>query len=277
MTIFRLVEQLEAAGHTCTLWLDDPLGYNPEGAAVLRRTIREHFRELQAPLFKGFSAWFGADVAVATGWHTAYTVRTLPQCAARAYLVQDREPDFYPASAEQHLAEDTYRFGFHGIAASPWLADMVRSYGAESGHFDLAADHAVYYPRTSIAREPATVAFYARAETPRRGVPLGALALEEVVRARPGTRVITFGTRDAVAFNGPSEAAGVLDADGLARLYSQATIGVCLSLTNYSLIPARCSPAGCRASTSITRAPSACSARTAPSRSPARTCSASPR
>ncbi|MBO9534581.1 MAG: glycosyltransferase [Solirubrobacteraceae bacterium] len=237
MTIFRLVEQLESKGHTCTLWLDDPLGYNPEGAAVLRRTIQEHFRPLNAPVFKGFSGWFGADVVVATGWQTAYTVRTLPGCGARAYLVQDREPDFYPASAEHHLAEDTYRFGFHGIAASPWLADMVRGYGGTSGHFDLAADHDVYYPRDGITRESATVAFYARAETPRRGVTLGALALEEVVRARPATRIVTFGTRDAVGIDAPSEAAGVLDADALARLYSQATVGVCLSLTNYSLIP----------------------------------------
>ncbi|MFT4034531.1 MAG: glycosyltransferase [Patulibacter sp.] len=236
MTIFRLVEQLEAQGHTCTLWLDDPLGYNPEGAAVLRRTIREHFRPLAAPLFKGFGAWFGADVVVATGWQTAYTVRTLPNCAARAYLVQDREPDFYPASAERELAEATYRFGLHGIAASPWLAEMVRGYGATSGHFDLAADHALYYPR-ALEREPATVAFYGRFETPRRGVALGALALEAVVRSRPGVRIVTFGSANPVGLSVPSENAGILDADALARLYSQATVGLCLSLTNYSLIP----------------------------------------
>lgn len=236
MTIFRLIEQLEARGHTCTLWLDDPQGFNPEGAAVLRRTITEHFRPLQAPLFKGFGAWFGADVVVATGWQTAYTVRTLPRCGAKAYLVQDAEPEFYPASAEAHFAEDTYRFGLYGITASPWLAEMVREHGSPASPFDLAADHDVYYPR-ALEREPATVAFYARFETPRRGVALGALALEEVVRQRPGTRVVTFGTRQDVGLNVPSEAAGILNADELARLYSQATVGVCLSLTNYSLIP----------------------------------------
>lgn len=237
MTIFRLIEQLESKGHTCTIWLDDPLGYNPEGAAVLRRTIREHFRPLAAPVFKGFGAWFGADVAIATGWQTAYSVRTLGDCAARAYLVQDCEPDFYPASAEQRLADETYRFGMHGIAASPWLADMVRAHGSTCGHFDLAADHAVYHPRTGIERQPSTVAFYARFETPRRGVALGALALEEVVRRRPGTRIVSFGTREPGGLEVASESAGILDADGLARLYSEATVGLCLSLTNYSLIP----------------------------------------
>ncbi len=58
-------------GHTVTLWLDDPVGYNAEGPAALRGTIIEHFRLIRAPFFKGFADWFGADVVVATGWQTA--------------------------------------------------------------------------------------------------------------------------------------------------------------------------------------------------------------
>lgn len=236
MTIFRLVEQLERKGHVCTIWVDDPLGWSAEAGAVLRATIRESFRPLQAPVFKGFEAWFGADVIVATGWQTVASAARLPGVAARTYLVQDYEPDFYAASAERLLAESTYDYGFHGIAASPWLAEQVVRHGAECGVFDLAADDEVYYPR-AVAREPATVAFYARFETPRRGVALGALAIEEVVRRRPGARVISFGTDQHVAIGVNTESAGILTADELARLYSQATVGLCLSLTNYSLIP----------------------------------------
>lgn len=236
MTIFRLIEQLEALGHLCTIWIDDPQGFNPEGAAVLRGTIRESFRPLAAPVFKGFRDWFGADVVVATGWQTVYSTLLLPSCAARAYLVQDNEPDFYAASAEREFAEATYGLGLHGIAASPWLAEQVVSRGGTCGTFDLAVDHDVYYPRP-MAREEQTIAFYARFETPRRGVALGALALEEVVRRRPGTRIISFGTRNPAGIGVPSESAGILTGDELARLYSQATIGLCLSLTNYSLIP----------------------------------------
>ncbi|MDQ8046952.1 MAG: glycosyltransferase family 4 protein, partial [Solirubrobacteraceae bacterium] len=236
MTIFRLIEQLEARGHTCTIWIDDPLGYNPEGAAVLRGTILEHFRPLQAPVFKGFDRWFGADVVVATGWQTVYPTMLLPDCAARAYLVQDNEPDFFAASAEREFAEATYGFGLHGIAASPWLAKQVTDRGGHCGVFDLAADHDVYYPR-AIDRDASTIAFYARLETPRRGVALGQLALEEVARRRPETRIVNFGTRKPEGLTVPTESAGILTADELARLYSQATIGLCLSLTNYSLIP----------------------------------------
>ncbi len=236
MTIFRIVEQLEAHGHTCTLWLDDPLGHNPEGAAVLRQTIVEHFRPIAAPLFKGFGDWFGADVAIATGWQTVYPTLRLPNVAARAYFVQDHEPDFFAASAERLFADATYRLGLHGIAASPWLAEIVREHGGTCGTFDLAVDHDVYRPR-DVPREEETVAFYARAETPRRGVELGTLALEEVVRRRPQTRVVCFGTRQPPGLEVPTESAGVLSADELACLYSQATVGLCLSLTNLSLIP----------------------------------------
>ncbi len=236
MTIFRLMEQLERKGHVCTIWIDDPLGFNAEGAAVLRGTIREHFRPLNAPVFKGFEDWFGADVVLATGWQTAYTTMLLPNCGARAYLVQDNEPDFYAASAEREFAEATYGLGLHGIAASPWLAERVIERGGTCGVFDLAADHSVYYPR-DLAREERTIAFYARAETPRRGVALGALALEQVVERRPDTRIVSFGTPNPAGIGVPSESAGVLSADELARLYSQATVGLCLSLTNYSLIP----------------------------------------
>jgi glycosyltransferase involved in cell wall biosynthesis len=236
MTIFRLVEQLESRGHTCTIWIDDPLNYNAEGAAVLRGTIIESFRPIAAPVFKGFENWFGADVVVATGWQTVYPTLLLPDCAARAYLVQDNEPDFYAASAEREFAEATYGFGLHGIAASPWLAQQVQDRGGSCGIFDLAADHAEYYPR-ALERAGNAIAFYARMETPRRGVAIGALALEQVVRERPGTRIISFGTATPAVVGVPTESAGVLTADGLARLYSEATIGLCLSLTNYSLIP----------------------------------------
>ncbi|MDO9355429.1 MAG: hypothetical protein Q7T55_17140, partial [Solirubrobacteraceae bacterium] len=223
-------------GHVCTIWIDDPMNLTPEGASVLRGTIREHFRPLGAAVFKGFDAWFGADVVVATGWQTVYPSMLLPDCAARAYLVQDNEPDFYAASAEREFAESTYRMGLHGIAASPWLASEVVRRGGTCGVFDLTADHELYRPR-AMERSGNTVAFYARTETPRRGVAIGALALEEVHRRRPNTRIVSFGTRFPTSVAAPTESAGILDSDGLARLYSEATVGLCLSLTNYSLIP----------------------------------------
>ena len=58
--------------------------------------------------------------------------------------------------------------------------------------FRLGVDHGVYRPRP-VERRRDTVIFYAREFTPRRAVPLGALALEELKRRRPDTRVVLFG------------------------------------------------------------------------------------
>src|SRR5690242_13285677 len=41
--VFRTAAALEAAGHTCSLWFDDPFGFDPAPASVLRRRIREVF------------------------------------------------------------------------------------------------------------------------------------------------------------------------------------------------------------------------------------------
>ena len=46
----------------------------------------------------------------------------LDQCRARAYVVNDHEPEFYATSTEREMAEDTYRHGLHCIAASPGCA-----------------------------------------------------------------------------------------------------------------------------------------------------------
>ena len=63
---------------------------------------------MRGGVFIGFDDWHGADVAMATGWQTALPLSGLPDCKLKAYLVQDYEPDFYPASAEQVWAQDTY-------------------------------------------------------------------------------------------------------------------------------------------------------------------------
>ena len=80
----------------------------------------------EAPVFKGFDDWNGADVVLATGWDTAYATMLLPDCRARAYLVQDHEPEFYATSAESIWAAQTYELGLYAIAASRWLRDLLR-------------------------------------------------------------------------------------------------------------------------------------------------------
>jgi glycosyltransferase involved in cell wall biosynthesis/GT2 family glycosyltransferase len=237
-TIFTLMAGLERMGHTCSVWVHDPEGrHGREAPSVLRRTIREHFTPLDAPVYKGFDDWYGADVAVATGWDTVYPLLRLPRCRARAYLINDHEPEFFATSAEAIWAARTYELGLYGISAGRWLHDLLESrYGQRGTAFRLGVDHGVYRPRP-VERRRDTVMFYARDYTERRAVPLGVLALQELHARRPDVRFVHFGQREHLTQPFPYENLGVAPPERLSWAYSEATVGLCLSLTNYSLIP----------------------------------------
>jgi glycosyltransferase involved in cell wall biosynthesis len=237
MTIFTLIRELEGMGHSCSIWIHDPGGLMPRRAALAAREIVEHFVPIRAGVFRGFEDWQGADVALATGWQTAYPLSRLPSCALKAYLVQDYEPDFYPASSERLWAEATYRMGLPCLAASPWLRDLMRErYQGRAQAFELGVDFDTY-KRLDLEREPETIVFYARPATPRRATELGLLALAELVERRPQARVVLFGDVTAPPAPFDYEFRGVMDASSLAELYNRATIGLVISLTNYSRMP----------------------------------------
>ena len=236
-TIFRIFRQIEQMGHTVSIWLSDPLErMDNEWPAVVRQRIREEFVDLYAPAYKGFDDWFGADVVVATSWETVYPVLELPNCRARAYFVQDHEPEFFASSAESVWAHESYRQGLFAICASPWLAEMMRDrYGAPASVFQLGVDPEMYWPRP-VERRRDTIAYYGRATTSRRAVPLGVLALAELNRRRDA-RIVIYGDPQPLKTTFPYEHLGIASQEELALLYSEATVGLCLSVTNYSRAP----------------------------------------
>ena len=233
-TIMNLVRQMEARGHDVSLWVHDPAGRN--AGIDVRASVLDWYGGMGGAVRLGFDEWTGADVVVATGWQTVYRVLTLDGCKARAYLVQDHEPDFYPESAERRWADQTYRLGLHCITAGRWLRDLVaQNYGATASWFALGVDGSVYRPR-EVQRADDLVLVYSRTTTPRRAVPLALLALAEVKKRRPELRVELFGDPRGTPRLLDARDLGVLDRDALAEAYSHATLGVVLSLTNYSLI-----------------------------------------
>lgn len=236
--LFAILSRLERRGHICSVWVHD-YARRLRGleASVLRHDIRQFFAPIDAPVYKGFHDWHGADIVIATGWETVHPALLLDRCHARAYVVNDHEPEFYATSAESALAEDTYRHGLHCIAGSPWLRDLLTErYGATADAFEYGVDHHVYQPRP-VTRRRDTVVYYARMETPRRAVPIGLMALADLYRRRPQTRILLFGTDHKLDTEFPYEHLGILDAKQLSWLYSEATVGLSLSMTNFSLIP----------------------------------------
>jgi len=240
-TIANLVRGLEALGHDVSLWLIDEEGRHAgESDEALQRSFYDFFGPLRAPvrrLTPKALADAPVDVVMATGWQTVPAVLRLRGARSRAYLVQDHEPEFYATSIEREWAAWTYRQGLHAICASPWLAALVRDeYGASASAFDLGVDHAVYGTRAVHRRED-LVLFYARAVTPRRAVPLGVLALEELHRRRPGVEIACYGEARPLETSFPHRHLGVLEPSALAHAYNSATVGLVLSLTNPSLVP----------------------------------------
>jgi O-antigen biosynthesis protein len=227
-TIANLVRGLEARGHACSIWIHDPLGRSggPEAFSAF-------FGPFAADVHDGVTGWTGADVAVATGWQTVAPVLLLPGCRARAHLVQDEEPDFYPASAERLWAERAYMLP--AITAGEWLAERMRARGLRATSFDLGIDHAVYCPQPAVPRAPERVLFYARLATPRRAVPLGLLALAELRRRRPGVEIVLYGDAAPLTAPFPFTSLGIIDPPDVAQAYGEATVGLVLSLTNHSL------------------------------------------
>lgn len=237
-TLLQLLLRLERRGHICSVWVHDYFHrLDNTWPAVLRHDIRDWFAPISGAVHRDFDDWHGADVVIATGWETVHPTLTLPNCHARAYIVNDHEPEFFAASVEQLFAIDTYRYDMHCIAASPWLRDLlVDRYGASADAFQLGVDLDDYQPRRT-GRRGDTVIYYARHSTSRRAVPLGLMALDELYRRRPDLRIVLFGTDVPMHTPFPYEHQGILTPTQLSWLYSQSTVGLCLSLTNFSLMP----------------------------------------
>jgi glycosyltransferase involved in cell wall biosynthesis len=160
-----------------------------------------------------------------------------PGCGARAYLVNDDEPAFYAESIERRLAAATYDEDLYRIAGTRWMLQRILDrHGGRGGHFEYAVAPA--YTRRPVEREPATVVLYARTVTQRRAVGLAVMALEELICRRGyDLRVVMFGDEHPLPAAFDYEFAGLARAERLAWLYSSATVGIALSMTNASLVP----------------------------------------
>jgi len=244
-TIFRLVELLGREGFHQRIY-EMPVSRPPRASpSDLRRLIRRYFGLDLKEVYLDFESMQPADVTVATSWHTAYPVAKFADTWQKCYLVQDFEPLFTAAGTESALAENTYRFGFHGITAGRWLSEKLSTeFGMDCDHFDLAVDSRVYYPKDVGPRRK--IFFYARPATPRRGFELGVRALELFHLAHPEYEVVMAG--GDVPYGGfpfPVTNVGYVPEERLNELYNSSAAALVISLTNCSLLPMEIMATGC--------------------------------
>lgn len=239
-TMLRMVAALERAGHSCVVYIDDRHGWEIEQH---RDTIRTWWPWVGAEVRDLAAGIEDSHVILATSWPTAYPVLASPALGARCYFVQDFEPWFYPAGSEALLAEGTYRFGFHGVTAGRWLAQLLSGrYGMPAGHFDFGCDleHYAYAERA----ERGGVCYFCRPDKPRRAHALAVAALELFAARHPEVEIHTYG-EPAGDLPFAVTDHGLLTPAQLGDLYRRCTAGLVLSATNVSLVPHEMLAAGC--------------------------------
>lgn len=232
-TLFRMVEELEKRGHSCTILL-----YNRHGSELAYHAgiIRQHWPWLNAEIRYAPPQIEGYDVTVASSWETAHVLATRGTPAQhRFYFVQDFEPYFYPRGSMYALAEDTYRFGFRHLAVGHMVQHLIEhEVGGASVVAPFGCDTGVY--RLENCGPRAGVVFFARPDVDRRGFLLAKLALEEFHARHPDQLITTYGD-NLGHWNLPHVQAGKLTPVDLNRLYNQSIAGLAMSFTNVSLVP----------------------------------------
>lgn len=239
--LFRFIDFAEKAGHRCTIYLyathDHPVSI-PDIRAMLRSASA--YPEVSADISM-YDAKRGvhpeAEAIFATGWETAYPAYLDKSTARRFYFVQDYEASFYPLGTQSLLAENTYKFGFHGITAGGWLSHkLATEYGMSTDHFEFAVDKTHYSVTNFGPRHE--VFFYARPVTPRRAFEFGLMALTEFARLKPDVRINLAGwdvSNWEIPF--PYVNLSSLDISDLNVVYNRCAAGLVLSLSNMSLLP----------------------------------------
>jgi len=193
-----------------------------------------------------------ADISICTLWTTAFFSLKFNKVKRKFYFIQDYEPLFYPASSSSALVEETYRFGFYGIANTISLKEIYEEYyGGKSEYFTPSVDLNVFYPsKTEVGKDKLMVFFYGRPGHPRNGFELGISALK-ILKAKMGdqVRIVTAGSSwspKEYGVEGIIENLGLLKYKETAELYRQCDAGLVMMFTRHpSYLPLEFMACGC--------------------------------
>lgn len=177
-----------------------------------------------------------ADAAVATLWLTATHVVKAMSAPRNFYLVQDFEPEFYPASTMFALAEESYRYGLYGICNTKSMHDTyVEAYRGKGTFFTPAVDRSVYFPTQDVhAAADGVVTIFAYARDHFRNC--WELVCEALTRVKArhghGVRIVTAGARYL-----PETAdfmdLGLMDYRATGGVYRHADLGVTMQISRH--------------------------------------------
>lgn len=74
------------------------------------------------------------DAAFCTFWLTAFDLVKFNKCRKKFYLIQDEERLFYHSGTEAALVDESYRFGFNGLANSQAIQNRYKEISGANCH-----------------------------------------------------------------------------------------------------------------------------------------------
>lgn len=233
--IFRFISLLDKMGHKNNIYLYST--FDDTSVEEARYNVKSYSTAKNLTFKKYNGEMTGSDIIFATGWETAYPVFNDKSKSRKMYFVQDFEPYFYPMGTDYILAENTYKFGFHGITAGGWLSSKLSTdYDMTCDFYDFGADKTKYKYKNDKKRNE--IFFYARPVTERRGFDLGIMALEIFHKKMPEYTINLAGW-DVSEWDIPFPYVNhkALKIEELPDIYNKCSVALVLSLTNMSLLP----------------------------------------
>jgi len=180
-----------------------------------------------------------SDYSVATLWTTAYVLLKVQNTGYKFYMIQDFEPEFYPAGSTYAQAELTYRFGFYGIANTQSLRDIYKQqYGGRAVVLSPCVDRTIFYPASRMpSGHGLRLFYYARPGMPRNCFELAVAAIR-LVKQRLGDQVEIVCAGQAwkprdYGLEGLVEMIGLLPYAQTGDLYRSCHVGLAMMMTRH--------------------------------------------
>ena len=242
-TLFRFAHFFETKGIENEIFIYD--NHRHLNGESLEHDLRKALPNCRMKVIVEPDKLTATDVAIATTWQSAYSVKAFKEAAFKFYFMQDYESLFYASGTQALQADYSYRFGFLGITGGLWLRSIYEGYGNKAEHYTFATDREIFYPGSEKREKIKKVFFYGRPSTPRRAFELGMASLQLIKQHYPDVEIVIAGLDGLSKPSFEATMLGNLTLKQTGELYRSCDVGIALSATNLSYLPVELMASGC--------------------------------
>ena len=237
-TLFRFANHFAKKGVKQYIFIYDNLGHAV--LSKLQNDLDTTFSKGTMEVIVDIKSVPKCSAAIATTWQSAYYVKSFEACEEKFYFMQDFESHFYAHGTASMQANNTYKFGFHGITGGEWNKGHYISYGGSAISYTASTDRNVFFSREkegSVRENVSRIFFYGRPSTERRCFELGIEALYLISLKYPEIELVIAGLDMAQVPSFKCKMLGNLTLPQTGELYRKCDIGIAFSGTNLSYLP----------------------------------------